>query len=729
MAKPNGLRVPNIETNWTICNFCFGFLVIAAIVGTCELWYTRVPAPILKNDAAAVDECNPTSSPAVMIQDHRSLGIHGQSMHRIEKRARGKNGNPPPKKGAGRQTVANGQRAQSAQSSAAAAVQAELARYQALLLERVAEEKRAAAEALRQKAEWNDLVLKALREQEEPYQADRPLFYAIENRLFDQPPGLLGPKDLWDAEDVFNDFDPKDRLAVFPKKYQPPKGKSLFDEHDSDDWGFLNQMKDIESENVREMWNAIEDYSDEEEAATGTMLFQPLSEVREWHEQVVQPPKVIEEQTGKIPKGIDVGDTSMNSARLGSTASQTLSTIEGDSTDRQGLDYITRIPSQSFNLGVIESVETESEEDLAHEGFNGQNVNDLEEPFLNAMKGVTKFPGQKKAPVRMEEERKVNNEMGKGSSLIDDIGFIPIPDPNEKRLGREMNANDRYAGWAKTWKGPIFPRMEKDWKDLGGQSSLIPATPPNGYVFSTEWKNAIKSEYGIDQCPKRTVEYYGKVKEAHWCQLKKSKLNVAWGLPNEIAQKLDLFLYIGCRAVTDRVNCGTRHWYLQQKKVSTSLEDGSKAYEDVYIDVRFDLASASPIDAALGHGGIGLPHAQLTYLLPSELSEYQPASARVWDYFEFPHAIKLDSNILNNMFSELKLPFHTAWPKGWVQGDFIAPETPWGPRKANGKEVPIPQPKDQTLIKMTGRQRVILTTKGWNGLVLDRSGAPKVFKA
>ncbi|KAF3908353.1 hypothetical protein AA313_de0208861 [Arthrobotrys entomopaga] len=517
MAKPKSLRISTIETNRVICNVCCGFLVIVAIVYTCELWYTRASALNLKDDSTAVNISGsiPASSPAAIIQNRQSLGIQGRSTYRLQKRAPGgKKKNQVPKKGATRQTQtqAGAQVAQPSQNPTAAALAAELARYQALLVQKLAADKEEEKEAQRRKAEWNDIVWKALREQAEPYEDDRPLFYAIENRLFN-PPSLLGPEGLWNGEDVFNDVESIDRLAVFPKKYKPPKGRSLFDEDDINNEVFIKQVEDFQKEDVGEQWHAVEVYNDdEEESSTGGILLPPYWEIREWQEeQVVEPPKEVEEQTGKLPKGVDEVDTSLNSARLGSTASQTLSTVEGDSSDRQGLGYMTRIPSQGFNLGVIESDEGEAEEELAHGGLYGPDVYEVE-PILSVMKGMDRSLGLKAAPVNTAPSK----------LLIDETGFIPTRNPNVNRIGKEMNANDRYNAWANAWKGPIFPRTEKDWKDPSGPSSLIPPKTSPGDTFSTEWKNANKNDYGLGLCSKRSVEYYGKMREASWCPLKKS---------------------------------------------------------------------------------------------------------------------------------------------------------------------------------------------------------------
>ncbi|KAK6515173.1 hypothetical protein TWF506_007518 [Arthrobotrys conoides] len=584
------------------------------------------------------------------------------------------------------------------------------------------EERQRAAQAARIKAEeelWKKqraAIVENVLWEGQKSTLDQSHWEAVENRFWNQQPGLFDWDRGYNGNGLtLNSYNANDEIVISGKKRPSQKklrwSTNLLNEDDQDDRAFIEQLSQLENEVPDEKFFAVEPY-DLELPAPGTafeqtvITFAPWDDVQEWHEYGV-------EKSMKPP--IDA-DNSFDSNRMLSTASGRTSRNEMDSPEHVGSNRI-RTPSQSLYLGASDSYGKEDRERMINEPTNPNVVttSQLDESTISMKRPNP--PNVSPASVRSgppeEEEQKVNSGINSGSmqDSTDDFGYVSVRPGNENRIGKENTMNEMYSQWAASWKGPIYPQTERDWAVAD---------------FSNEWRRVVRSEYGLGACKSGVFDYHGNQRQTTYCRLKKSGLFVAPGLSADLAQKLDLFLVIGCRAVVLNVNCGTRHWYLQQKKVPTVTSDGSKAYQDIYIDVRFDLASASPADAGLGHGGVGLPHVQLSYMLPGELSSNQPPAEREWHYFEFRNAVKADQNILGNMFTDTKFPFYTAWPKEWVQADFLAPDSPWGLRKAGGNDVPIPALNK--LIPIVGKQRVILTTRGWNNKVLDRSSVGKTAK-
>ncbi|KAK6337254.1 hypothetical protein TWF730_002661 [Orbilia blumenaviensis] len=601
--------------------------------------------------------------------------------------------------------------------------------------ERALKAAREKLEAERRKRDWDNHVQNVLYAESRP-DPDRHHWHAVENRLWDRVPSLFEWDTGYNAGDfTLNDFYPgreatKRHRAKAKAKIQSQWGNynSIIDENDQNDQAFIDQLSGLDNKVPEEDFFAVEPY-DLELPIPGALEykittispgsdFTPWEEVKEWHEYGTEKPiksladnaeELIKSSAGYAEKPtkppVD-DDDGPNANTILSTASGTTSRNGIDSPGRLGLNGL-KITGQSFNRGNSESFETEAAQKISDEPMSK-----LDESIFNVRRPDTPDVTAPRVQIQpQEEEQKVDSETKFAPKIIDDVGYVSVRPVNENRIEKELSTNTMYNQWAAAWKGPIYPDAEKDW----GATDFI-----------SELKQVSKSQYGLGKCERGFFDYYGKEREARYCRLKKSGLYVAEGISLDLALKLDVFLTIGCRTVFPNIGCGSRHWYLQQKKVPTTLADGSKAYQDIYIDIRFDLASSSPINAGLGHGGVGLPHVQFAYMLPSELSDNQPPAEREWYYHEFRNAVKLDQNILGNMFTDTRFPFRTAWPKEWVQNDFIAPGTPWGQRKASGNDVPIPASNKLSFI--TGRQRVILTTKGWHDRVLDRSSIAKTTK-
>ncbi|KAF3225842.1 hypothetical protein TWF106_001715 [Orbilia oligospora] len=658
--------------------------------------------------------------------------------NRLQKRADG-----PKKKGAKKKDTAIRQPVSRPQATPAADPNAEmLLRYQKLAMEAYEEERKrtemaaeaerkralAAAQEEQRRAQWaarvkaeeeywrrekQRIVQDALRI---PPSWDEAHLYAVDNHLWDQE-GLLNWDSGYNGDALtLNNFNANEE-AVAPSRKRPSNkklraGNHLLNENDQDDTAFIKQLDKIKNEVQDEEFFAVEPY-DTDLPIPGTLeqttiSFTPAWEdVKEWHEYGV-------EKSLKPPTDID---SSFDTNRILSTASGRTSRNEIDLPGRSGLNHV-RTPSESLPLGSTDRYVTEDKDIMINEPTNSNVVltSRLDESILSVRRPMTPevIPPKLQARPVVEEEQKTNIDTSFEQGSADYSDYVPVRPSNENRVGKEISANELYNQWAAAWQGPIYPQTTKDWTTAD---------------FNSEWKRLVhvRGEYGAAPCEKKIFDHYGTKKQVSFCRLKKSGLYVAQGLSPDTAQKLDLFLFIGCRAAVPNIGCGTRHWYLQQQKMLTNLKDGSKAYQDIYIDVRFDLASISPADAGLGHGGVGLPHVQLSYMVPSELSGNQPPHEREWYYSEFKTAIKADQNILGQMFTDTKFPFRTAWPKEWVQRDFIAPGTPWGQRKASGNDVPVPILNK--LIPPLGKQRVILTTRGWNGHVLDKSAVGKIKNA
>ncbi|EGX53224.1 hypothetical protein AOL_s00006g485 [Orbilia oligospora ATCC 24927] len=734
MDRPKRSRFLAIGTHWMF--FC-EFIAVIVFLYAYRSWFIGDPTPPLGEDVNLVaGRYTPAiaSSPILPTKGSEASNTaeHYEPAHRLQKRADG-----PKKKGAKKKDAAIRRPVPQPLTTPVVDPNAEmLLRYQKLAMEAYEEERKrteaaaeverkrafAAAQEEQRRAQWaarvkaqeehwrrekQRIIQDALRI---PPSWDEAHLYAVENHLWDQD-GLLDWDSGYNGDTLtLNNYYANDE-AVAPSRKRPSNKKlrasnHLLNENDQDDTAFIKQLEKIKDEVQDEEFFAVEPY-DTNLPVPGTfeqttVSFAPAWEdVKEWHEYGV-------EKSEKPPGDID---NSFDTNGILSTASGRTSRNEMDLPGRSGLSRV-RTPSQSLHLGTTDSYVTEDKERMINEPTNSNIVttSQLEESILSVRRPVTPevVPPKLQARPMEEEEQKTNIDISFEQGPTDYLDYVSVRPGNENRVGKENSANELYNKWAAAWKGPIYPRTTKDWTTAD---------------YNSEWKRVVRSEYGAAPCEKKILDHYGTQKQVSFCRLKKSGLYIAPGLSPDTAQKLDLFLFIGCGAAVPNIGCGTRHWYFQQKKVLTNLKDGSKAYQDIYIDVRFDLASNSPADAGLGHGGVGLPHVQLSYMVPSELSSYQPPNEREWYYHEFKSAIKADQNILGQMFTDTKFPFQTAWPKEWVQGDFIAPGTPWGQRKASGNDVPIPALNK--LIPTLGKQRVILTTRGWRDHVLDRSSVGK----